>query len=182
MATDNDPGLFGRLPPQLSPEERWRAKHLRWQETIVKKLLRFYGLGHTERELRNRCADRTGNHYLLFCWFHDEHPTFPVWFAFRKVRYLHELTLEDYLHRFSKTPLFAAWTEAWEQAPEHWLAAGQPIALAFESLHGMGAAVLTDCERPLADDSTRLVKSFRGVPLYMESLDQFLTGLGWQPS
>jgi len=179
--SDQDPGLFAHLP-EMGPEERRQARCLSWEEQVVARLLRFYDISHLAPELRRRCADRTGYRRLLFSWFHDEHPDFPVWFVFKEVHYLHRLTMEDFLKRFSKMPLFDAWLGAWEEAPEDWVKAGRPLAMVFKYLHGMGAAVLTDCERPLGEDNTRIVKNFRGQNLYLEPLDQFLTGLGWWPT
>jgi hypothetical protein len=65
--------------------------------------------------------------------------------------------------------------------PDRWLDSGLPFALVFEYCHGFGAAVMTECERPLGEDNTRLVKNHRGKNYYFEPLSEFLSGLAWNP-
>lgn len=178
---DNGPGIWDGIPQRLPPGERQALAQLGWEEAMVSRILRLYGREALTAPIRRACEEKTGHYRLLFLWFADRFPDFPVWLVFRKVRYLHKLTMEDFLKRFSKTPIFDAWLEAQEVVPEAWQEEERPVGLVFEYLHGMGAAILTDCERLLGEDNTRIVKNFRGKNLYLEPLDQFLEALAWQP-
>jgi hypothetical protein len=174
--------FFSKLPEHLSSETAAQISHLKWEAAIVSRMLNFYGLERMGVILRHRCKEATGTGRLLFTWFHNTFPDFPVWLVFDKVRYLHLLTMEDFVARFTKTPVFDAYLTARDAVPGEWAESGRPVALVFEYIHGLGAAVITDCERPLGEDSTRIVKNYRGQNISMESFDDFLKGLGWVPS
>jgi hypothetical protein len=154
---------------------------MNWEQTIVKRMLKFYKIEHEVKELKQKCFDATGKSRLLFTWFMELHPDFPVWFGFDKVRYLHQWDMESFLGKFSKSPAFKAYADIEEKIPDRWLESGKPTGLVFEYIHGMGAAVMSDCDRPLGDDDTRIVKSFRNRRFYFQDLGSFLAALGWSP-
>jgi hypothetical protein len=178
---DQELGIFGCLPEFKSAAERAQLSQVKWEAAMLGRLLRYYDVAHMAPMLRTKCEEATGLRRLLFTWFHNAFPSFPVWLVFRKVPYLHTLKMEDFLHRFGKTQVFDGWVDARAAVPDWWLDEQRPIGLVFEYLHGMGAAIMTDCERPMSSDTTRIVKSFRGKPYYFEALDNFLEGLGWRP-
>ena len=173
-------GLWDALPDDAGRTNQ-QLSHLRWEATIVSRLLAFYDRKQLAPGLKQRCYDATGASRLLFCWFHDYYPSFPVWLGFRKVRYLHKWAMEDFMDRFSKSPAWEAYAVAKDDMPEHVVDAGLPFGLVFEYIHGMGAAIMTPCERPFGENNTRIVKNFRGVNYYFEPLNEFLEGLRWFP-
>jgi hypothetical protein len=173
--------LFRQPLDSKSRDELDQISHRKWEATVVSRLLRFYEVEHMAPFIKNLCRERTGKGWLLFVWFLNVYPSFPVWLGFRRVKYLHQLTMDDFLNRFSKTQVFTAYNDVVQEAPEEWLEAGKPVGLVFEQFHGMGATILTDCERPMADEHTRLVKKFRNKEFYFEPLQDFLRSLTWTP-
>jgi hypothetical protein len=173
---------FEDIHEEKTPEEIAQLSRQRWEENIMGRLLKFYELERLAPVLRHRCKEASGKPFLLFSWFYQEFPDYPVWFAFRKVRYLHEIGMEDFVNRFTKTHLYQAYVDDKEQMPEHAVELDKSFGLVFEYIHGMGATVMTNAERFLQVGQRRFVAEVNGEILHIQPLEHLLASLGWSPS
>ena len=153
----------------------------RLEERVVRKLLDYYQLSHLVRVLQQRSWAAQGRGGLLFYHFLEQVPDFPVWMAFSRIPYLHQLTMADWLTRFTTTGAFKEFADQLDQMPEPF-AGERPLALVFPLYNmGTGLAVLSNCIRSLGAEHSRIAKMVRGTIYTFEPFKEFLEGLAWSP-
>lgn len=181
--------IFDEIHKAVDPEINKQLKQVRWEEAMVKRLLRFYGLSQLEPSLRTLCHDATGEDRLQFCWFMYEYPDFPVWLTAEKVPFSFDMRFTQMVRQGLKLKVFELMEQNRDQAPSYWNDAGQPVGLVFELLHtgGRGAMwVAHDCYRParrrafryLVEDPLARTSRF----FVLDSFEIFLESLQWEPS
>ena len=166
-------------PP--SREEIDLEKQQRYEEAVVKRLLRSIG----KWDLRSKLWHQQKNQFefgrLAFCDF-QEATGFPMWLGTRRMDLAGHSSLVNLFRNFDQTPIFAAYRELLRAIPKQ--AGGLPLGLVFPAprikymvLHTRASNLRPDATRitvPLDDDSV----------LILEKLDDLLKALGppesWQ--
>lgn len=92
-------------------EEDSSEVYVSFEDSAVRAVLRKVGFASSISHLKRECLDSTGSDYLAFPWFHDAHPRFPVLFGTAKIYGLSDRTASDLITRFTKTPIFKAFSD-----------------------------------------------------------------------
>jgi hypothetical protein len=179
--------MFETIHEKVDAEVYKQLKQVRWEENMVKHVLRFYGVDHLAKDLKTLCADRTGEARLQFRWFMDAFPDFPVWLGAEKVPFSFDIRFKDIVAFKMKLNLFKYWHRVQEEAPSYWQ---QPVGFVFEALHSGQAEgakwILHNSYRPALRLAARYlienpVAHQPGIYV-LDSFDVFLESLKWSPS
>lgn len=161
----------------------------RYEESVLRKVLKRFGLAHEVNVIKRRCEERTGQFKLIFHWFLDAHETFPVYLFTRKIPYMHKITQVDLYRRFTSCPFFKAYDEAVDMLPATW---GKPAGLVFdwpapgqaESSQGLATMIVHNRELSHDYPYTRFTRRIMTDPpqsVHVERFADFLEGLAWVP-
>ena len=163
----------GFLPP--SREELDLEKQQRYEEAVVKRLLKRTGRWGMRFKLWNQQKNQVDFGRLAFCDFQAE-TGFPMWLETRRMDLAGHSSLVNLLRNFDRTPIFDAFREIWHASPAR--VEGCPVGLVFPAprikymvLHTWASDLRPGATRiavPLDDDSV----------LALEELDDLLKALG----
>ncbi len=179
MADRADRDLFSVADERVDREQAHNLSLVRFEETVVGRLLKFHGLESRGPELRARCRSLTGRAHLLFIHFLDEYPTFPVFAVFDKITYLHDLTVEDWVRRFTKTEVF----KRYEVARPLALARDEakPLALIFPTFNFGGVMIVHTTPAGMRPGCRRMSAAVDDSVYTFEPLEDFLATQRWVP-
>jgi len=91
-------------------EDIRHRQELNFEESAVKRILAAAGVETRHAVLREE-AETAGFDFLSFLWLRTYYPNFPVQLFFKKVPYVHTITVRDLFKKFTKTPIFKALSE-----------------------------------------------------------------------
>ncbi len=162
----------GFCPP--SREEIDREKQQRYEQEVVKRILKRTGNWDMRGRLWNMQQSQVGFGRLAFCDF-QEVSGFPMWLETRRMDLAKHASLVNLLRDFDRTPIFKAFWELRCAIPKHM--EGVPVGLIFPAprikfmaLHTWTSDLRPGATRivvPLNDDSV----------LVLEELDDLLKAL-----
>jgi len=109
---------FEQIHEQVDSVVYRELRQIRWEENVVKKILKFYKLEAWEKKLRQECHDRTGERRLQFCWFFEEFQTFPVWLYMEKISFAWDIRFSELVGKGLKHNIYEKWEEALDAAPD----------------------------------------------------------------
>lgn len=184
---------FEGMAADVAAQIRRAMKKVRFQELAVIQLLDHYRLRNEEAALRQLCYDQTGERHLLFSWFLNIHPDFPVWLGAQNL--LVEVP-RQFVARYRLSPnkktgrrpvlytrLFRALDDLRAHTPVGW---ESPVALVFRWWHSLSChpwKVLHTADTPLTDwrEQVRIETTDGSETVTLEDLNPFLSGLRWSP-
>ena len=137
---DNSENYFQAFNRQIA-ESNDIDKQLRWQENIVKRLLRYAAIGFSVRESRKHAKEMSGYDSLGFDWFHESYPQFPVRMFAAKLPNIHKITLGD-IYGKNRFVNLSWWKEYVDQASQAGVNIETERAALFFNLPGAKDAFL----------------------------------------
>lgn len=173
-----------------------------FEAECVATVLRILKLQKHTSALRTRCAAVTGRPLLRFAEFHEEFPSFPIFFGAQslKEKKLHEhdkMRLPDLFKTFWEAPFVAPYLEFRESVRRR--AGGRAVGLVFHRSRVPGGLVVHDGQdlperaygglalvyRPKHPDEI-LYEDFKGRSMFVQPLSGIVSALfdkghGWRP-
>lgn len=166
-------------------------KQLRWEASVVKKILQVGGAPNVFAALQREARDTTGNDQVYFSNFLEQYPKFPLWLHCAKIPYVFATSGGELLDQTKtrKSKIWLTYLEAQECA-DGLNSGGRDVGLVFEWLHSGGQhKILHPHLYKINDDEEGNEHTFRircpdkRVRKYrLESLTDYLIGIGWADS
>lgn len=167
---------------QKSQEDRRLALETR----VIKRIWDFANIRPPSlKAATEECRLETGKEALNFDWFNDKY-NFPATLVAAKIPWVHEVTVGDLAGPVKKLPFFKEYQQRLDEADVD--PAEQGMALVFPWAHipkGGSAMVLHNLTVDLwgdgdfwLDRGLTIVRPYNGVVYAIESLNDFLTGVG----
>jgi hypothetical protein len=179
-----DAQLAANLPKYpFDPDGSTKAsQQRRWEHKIVGTILKHFGLVAEATEMAKMVREKTGLACLTFDVFYHHYPSFPLWLAARKIPYVHETTMSDFIKGFTKTKMYRAFTDCESEIPD-WRDEDRS-GLVFEWLHVWPLAIIHNCYRGLKDQETVVFHHFPVTEqlVSVQSFSSFLNALAWTPA
>lgn len=159
-------------------EEYIAEKNSNFESRMVKEVLKFYGLGSVEKDLRGAAKRVTGEGSLNFRWFDEFYPSFPVRLGARSLPYVFKWGPSQCRKHFTSSPMWKAFEDVRDNVPEH-LDNGQIGVIFYWNEYGNIVLSNYDHDIPTCTH-------FQGLNLYnkrfwMEDVKSFLGRLNWHP-
>lgn len=172
-----DRDLFEVADSLVDREQAKNLSLLRFEEMVTTRLLRFHELSSLAPILRQRCRELTGHGHLLFRHFLANHPSYPVYMIFDKVPYLHELTVEDWVRRLTKTLVYKKYQEAKLLVPEMWQE--KSFAMVIPTYNFDGTMIIHTTPGGTRPGCRRMTANVDYEILTFESLEDFCETQKW---
>lgn len=110
-----------------------QLKTARWEQNVVKQILRFYHL-NWETAMRNDCEQKTGEGRLLFSSFMQFAVDFPMWLGFDKVPFTFDIRYTAMVSQGLKFHMLDRLMEVMANAPANWQEQELSCGFVFEML------------------------------------------------
>lgn len=160
----------------------------RWEESVVKRILKAGGHAQMIHELLRESAETTDEARLYFDTFLEAFPDFPVWLHCRKIPYMYQTALDELLdpRQAKRSKIYRAYSKARDEVPGHW--DDRPVGLVFELLHAGGRfKIFHDGQHDLSGGAELASARCRIVipegqqrkVYWLDNLDYFLRLIGW---
>jgi hypothetical protein len=160
-----------------SQEEREQEKQERYEEAVIKRILKHIGKWDLRYKLWYKQKDQSDFGRLAFYDF-QEATDFPMWLETRRMDMAKHLSLVNLLRDINQAPFLAAFREVFRVVPNRM--AGCPVGLVFP-VPGIKYMVLHNWPSgPAEHGDTRIAIPLDGSVLTLEKLDDLLKAVGTQ--
>ncbi len=156
----------------LSWEENQQRKQWRYEESVVKHVLKKCSMEDISRRLWRLQKDLTGFGRAAFDDFQSA-TNFPIWLGCHRIPYAHKLSLPDLFRNFSRTRIWKTFLDTYHSLPPELKPI--PVGLVFPA-PGVKFMVLHTGQTKPRHGATRIIKPIgqSSRPLILEKLDDLL--------